>query len=204
MPWLPVSQDLATINVAQQKLDSSSMLAMTKQMLHVREQSSSLHAGTYQSFQCDAKVFCYFRRGFDGTFVVVINLGKRAAKIDATGANASVTSGLVYVDSQAQIFSISTALPQVQLKQLLVKPEQSLVIKVAQGDEQIPVLTPAAVTAIVVVIVLLIGVTVGVGIMLLLRSRKRNVGETYQEMESGNSGITDSAGSGGAVDVDEL
>ena len=193
VPWLPVSQDLVNINVAQQKLDSGSMLAMTKQMLHVREQSPSLHAGTYQSFECDPKVFCFFRRGADGTFVVVINLGKTAATIDATGANASITSGMVYVDSQAKSFNVAATLPQVQLKQLNLKSEQSLVIKVTQGGKQNPVLTPGAVAAIAVVTVLLVGAAVGIGIMLLLRLRKRNVGETYREMDPSSTG---SAGSG--------
>ena len=61
-PWLPVSADFATRNVAQQAQDSTSMLSLYRRLLWYRKQQPALTGGRYRPIDVEAdNCFVYVR-----------------------------------------------------------------------------------------------------------------------------------------------
>jgi alpha-glucosidase len=79
-PWLPLGDPVA--DVASQRDDPSSILALTRDLIALRRATSDLHAGAYASLPASAGVWM-FRRGERTT--VALNLSDDAAAVDAEG-----------------------------------------------------------------------------------------------------------------------
>ena len=60
-PWLPISDDYKTVNVASQKAQPNSMLNLTQQLLKLRRASKDLTMGDYREHPTQEAVFAYFR-----------------------------------------------------------------------------------------------------------------------------------------------
>jgi alpha-glucosidase len=72
-PWLPVSPDYATRNVAAQAKDPFSILNLYRKLLQVRRQSAALFGGSYHSLDAGPDCFAYLRQAGDERFLVVLN-----------------------------------------------------------------------------------------------------------------------------------
>jgi alpha-glucosidase len=77
-PWLRLDKTFNRVNVALQKGDSYSVLALYKRLMDLRQQEPSLMYGSYRPVQADAQAIAYRREaaGHD-TFLVLLNLGHR-------------------------------------------------------------------------------------------------------------------------------
>ena len=70
------------MNVAAQRDDPGSMLRLHRRLLALRHDSPALSAGVYEPVQADGDVLAYLRTGDDGRWLVVLNLGPGAGRLD--------------------------------------------------------------------------------------------------------------------------
>ena len=74
-PWLPVGDDLATANVAQQSDDPRSLLALYRRLIELRTHEPVLVTGAYEPVSREPPLLVYRRRGDGRTLLVVLNFG---------------------------------------------------------------------------------------------------------------------------------
>ena len=79
-PWLPLGDP--AVNVAAQRDDPGSMLTLHRRLLALRHDSPALSAGAYEPVQADGDVLAYLRTGDDGRWLVALNLGPGAGRLD--------------------------------------------------------------------------------------------------------------------------
>jgi alpha-glucosidase len=70
------------VNVAVQRDDPGSMLALHRRLLALRHDSPALPAGAYEPVRADGDVLAYLRTGDDGRWLVALNLGPGAGRLD--------------------------------------------------------------------------------------------------------------------------
>jgi alpha-glucosidase len=58
------------------------MLAVHRRLLALRHRSPALSAGAYEPVQADGDVLAYLRIGDDGRWLVALNLGPAAGRLD--------------------------------------------------------------------------------------------------------------------------
>ncbi|WP_296722250.1 alpha-amylase family glycosyl hydrolase [Erythrobacter sp.] len=78
-PWLPVTDDHQTRNVAHQQGDAGSMLALHRTLLSLRKQREDLRRGDYRALDLGGPLVAYLR---GDTTAVVLNLSSDRAKLD--------------------------------------------------------------------------------------------------------------------------
>jgi alpha-glucosidase len=73
-PWLPIGRDAATVNVAAQRDDPASMLALYRRLIRYRTGSAALRGGDYRSLP-DAPdgCFAYLRAAGEERLLVALN-----------------------------------------------------------------------------------------------------------------------------------
>ncbi len=85
--WLPVADDYPTRNVAAQSDDPASMLNFYRALTALRQSEPALTAGDYRSLDAGAAdVFAYLRRHGETRFLVVLNFGGVARRLDLSAA----------------------------------------------------------------------------------------------------------------------
>ncbi len=81
--WLPIADDFATRNVASQSSDPVSTLTYFRTLTSLRQSEHALTIGAYQSVESGAsEVFAYLRSHRDTRFLVVLNFGSSAHRLD--------------------------------------------------------------------------------------------------------------------------
>jgi alpha-glucosidase len=78
-PWLPLSDDWRRRNVAAQRDDPGSLLALYRRLLALRGQEPALSVGAYLPIDAPGDLLAYVRRHGRRNFLVVLNLGAEAA-----------------------------------------------------------------------------------------------------------------------------
>lgn len=73
--WLPVAQNYQQINVAQQRQEPDSMLAFTRQLISLRQNSRPLLGGRYRALEAGEDLIAFARETDEERLVVVLNLG---------------------------------------------------------------------------------------------------------------------------------
>ena len=73
LPWLPITHDYKSINVAVQKRDYRSFLWLTRALLHLRRQQPVLQLGDYLSLYSPSQLFCYRRFSETSDLIVALN-----------------------------------------------------------------------------------------------------------------------------------
>jgi len=96
-PWLPVADDYAAVNVAAEREDADSMLALVRRLIELRRSSPALTVGTQQTLDTGEgheDVIAYVRESGDERVLVVLNVGPDTTRqtLDLSAA-ASSTSG---------------------------------------------------------------------------------------------------------------
>jgi alpha-glucosidase len=79
-PWLPLSAELATQNVAAQIEDPTSLLSLYKRLIELRRAEPALSVGDYTPLGADENTIAYLRTAAGRRFLIVLNF---------TGANGS-------------------------------------------------------------------------------------------------------------------
>jgi alpha-glucosidase len=94
-PWLPLAADYPLRNVATQRDDPHSMLALTRRLLELRRASAALSVGAYRAVEAgDRHVFAYLRSHGEERVLVVLNFGAAALTLDlsAVAARGSIAA----------------------------------------------------------------------------------------------------------------
>src|SRR4029450_170645 len=79
-PWLPLGD--RAVNVAAQRDDPGSMLTLHRRLLRLRRGAPAPAVGGYEPVQADGDVLAYLRTGDDGRWLVALNLGPGAVRLD--------------------------------------------------------------------------------------------------------------------------
>jgi alpha-glucosidase len=83
-PWLPVAADFRSRNVAAQRGDPASMLALYEALLRLRRGDAALEVGGLRMLQADGDVLAYLRLSPEGTprFLVALNFGPSPQRLE--------------------------------------------------------------------------------------------------------------------------
>jgi alpha-glucosidase len=85
-PWLPVSADFATRNVAQQSQDATSPLSLYRRLLWYRKQRPALYGGHYRPIDVEAdNCFVYVRETDEARCLIVLNFAAEARQVAIHG-----------------------------------------------------------------------------------------------------------------------
>jgi len=118
-PWLRVSPDYETRNVAAQRADPRSMLTLQKKLIALRQAEPSLQIGNFQILETKGDVLAYVR---NKTFLMALNLRSRPQRLSLPRDGAVV---------------LSTHLDRTQERvgnMLDLRPDEGLIVRLAHGD----------------------------------------------------------------------
>ena len=80
-PWLPVASNYAQANVALQKSDPTSILALYRNLIALRRGSPALTRGSYRAVPLGQNVLAYERLGGDERLLVVLNFDSEPKEV---------------------------------------------------------------------------------------------------------------------------
>lgn len=94
-PWLPISNDYQTRNVAVQSQDPTSIYNFYRRMIWYRNQSSALSIGDYRSLESPDGTFVYLRHHGDQTLLVALNFSDDPQTVEVSRTGEVVISTLM-------------------------------------------------------------------------------------------------------------
>lgn len=103
-PWLPIGADYREVNVAAQRDDPKSMLALCSRLIALRRGEPALEVGRFEPMKTDSDVLAYIRRSRkdESDFLVALNLGPRRHVVplpaSARGGTVSLSTHLDRLD----------------------------------------------------------------------------------------------------------
>jgi alpha-glucosidase len=83
-PWLPLAGDSVTKNVASQRGEQRSMLALYRSLIDLRRAEPALHVGSYAPIAATGDLLAYIREGGGRRLLVALNLGGQPATLAAS------------------------------------------------------------------------------------------------------------------------
>ena len=84
-PWLPLARDHGSTNVAAERADSTSMLALHQRLLTLRRAEPALTVGSYAPAEAEGDILAYTRAESGRRFLIVLNLGHRSRTFASNG-----------------------------------------------------------------------------------------------------------------------
>ena len=118
-PWLPVAADYPTVNVAKERQDRQSMLALYCQLIALRRGRPALHRGSYRCLSSDEDLLV-FQRAYDGERVnIVLNLSSIPRNLPG-----SVTRGRILLSTHLDASSGTPA------GKGMLRPDEGLVVAI--------------------------------------------------------------------------
>jgi len=103
-PWLPVSADYATRNVAAQSADPTSMLNLYRRLLWYRRESPALYGGGYQSLDTgDDDCFVYLRAAGDERRLIALNFASDHRRVSVPGEDAGRVVISTHLDREERV-----------------------------------------------------------------------------------------------------
>ncbi len=118
-PWLPVSADTTTRNVAAQAADPTSMLSLYRRLLRVRRQTSALVEGAYQSVATDADCFVYLRTAGADRRLIALNFADAVRRLSLLEGQAGRVVVSTYLDRE----------DAVSLADLVLRPHEGVIVE---------------------------------------------------------------------------
>jgi len=99
-PWLPVSGDHQTRNVAAQSADPTSILNLYRRLLQYRRSSPALQGGGYQALDVDDDCFVYLRQAGAERRLIALNFVGETRHISIPGEKRSQIVISTYLDRE--------------------------------------------------------------------------------------------------------
>ncbi len=118
-PWLPVSEDYSTRNVAAQSTQPQSILSFYRKLSWMRRGSPALLGGSYHPLDVTEDTFAYLREVDGERKLVVLNFAAEAARVSVPG----VDSGQILLSTH-----MDRAGEKVNLAQLDLRPHEGVVL----------------------------------------------------------------------------
>src|SRR5262249_9635965 len=82
-PWLPIAGDVATVNVAAERDDPTSMLSLYRRLIALRRSEPIFEIGSYRGIPAEGDLLAYLREHRGRRFLVSLNLGAAPATLAA-------------------------------------------------------------------------------------------------------------------------
>ena len=82
VPWLPVGGDFASVNVAAQREDASSMLSLHRALIQLRWRHPALRIGSYREVARSASMLAYVREHEQRAILVVLNFSATSLAVN--------------------------------------------------------------------------------------------------------------------------
>lgn len=103
-PWLPVSTDFATRNVAQQSQDPTSLLSLYRRLLWYRHQQLALYGGRYRPIDVDAdNCFVYVREADDARCLIALNFAAESRQVTIHGEDNGTIVLSTHLDREERV-----------------------------------------------------------------------------------------------------
>lgn len=119
-PWLPLADDYREVNVAVQRTDPHSMLALFRRLIELRRNHRALQIGGQRSLDAgSATVFAFVRELDAQRVLVVLNFGQAEQRLDLAAAG---TTGTLLCSTQ-----LDRSGP-IELAQIALRPDEGLTI----------------------------------------------------------------------------
>jgi alpha-glucosidase len=90
-PWLPPAANYRQVNVAAQRQDPESMLALYSRLIALRRSAPTLQLGRFQGLQTETDVLSYLR---GDEYLVALNLGSQPRRIRSMEGNLLISTHL--------------------------------------------------------------------------------------------------------------
>jgi alpha-glucosidase len=112
------------VNVAAQREDARSMLALYQSIIALRRREPALEVGRYQPLPAEGDVLAYIRvaRRNEPSFLVALNLGSRPQRL------AAARDGTVVLSTHLDRANERAA------RVLELRPDEGLIVRLAYGD----------------------------------------------------------------------
>jgi alpha-glucosidase len=81
-PWLPLADDYEHVNVAVERDDPYSMLALYQRLIALRRTSRALEIGSYTPVPAGGDLLAYIRAAGAQRFLIALNLGSQEQTLD--------------------------------------------------------------------------------------------------------------------------
>ncbi|MGV8026338.1 MAG: alpha-amylase family glycosyl hydrolase [Anaerolineaceae bacterium] len=126
-PWLPLSKNFQNKNVQVEANDPTSMLALYRNLIHLRKQSPILQSGSYLPVEVEAPdCFVFERRQAGEHYLVALNISEKATRVHLPdfskgkillstyldGSNHDVTDDLELRENEGVIIKMETNMAQ--------------------------------------------------------------------------------------------
>ncbi len=102
-PWLPISPDYETRNVAVQTAVSTSILNLYRQLLWLRRSSAALSVGDYRPVDGSAQCFIYWRTAGDEQRLIALNFSPEAQEVNVPQLENGRILLSTYLDHQGAV-----------------------------------------------------------------------------------------------------
>ena len=102
-PWLPLAEDSTSVNVAAQRQDPQSMLALHRQLIQLRRATPALSIGTYRRAYTDDGVLVYVREAQAQRVFVALNLSSRPRGLGWSSETGNRIVLSTYLDRQEDV-----------------------------------------------------------------------------------------------------
>ncbi|MCL5274976.1 MAG: alpha-amylase family glycosyl hydrolase, partial [Chloroflexi bacterium] len=119
-PWLPVSPDYASRNVAVESADPASFLSFYRKLFWYRRNSPALHSGRYAPVNADPDCFVYWRAEGSERRLVALNFVNEPRTVAAPGAAKGRVALSTHMDRAGEV----------DLPALALRPFEGVIVEV--------------------------------------------------------------------------
>jgi alpha-glucosidase len=123
-PWLPIPATAATVNVADQLTDPSSLLNFCRQLIQLRRDTAVLRAGEYQPCAPDPYVYAYHRHDPTDDVLIAANF---------SDSDRRYSDPRLPARGQRLLSTAVAGGDEVELRPLHLRPLEATVIRLASG-----------------------------------------------------------------------
>jgi alpha-glucosidase len=81
-PWLPLADDYQSANVAAERDDPRSMLALHQRLIALRRATPALEIGSYAPVPAEGELLAYIRAAGSQRLLIALNLGSQEQTLD--------------------------------------------------------------------------------------------------------------------------
>jgi alpha-glucosidase len=89
-PWLPLADDYQRFNVAAERDDTRSMLALYQRLIALRRNTPALEIGSYAPLPADGDLLAYIRAAGRKRLLIALNLGPQEQTLDLSALHGRV------------------------------------------------------------------------------------------------------------------
>jgi alpha-glucosidase len=125
-PWLPIAADASKVNVAAQREDPKSMLALYRRLIQLRRSEPALSIGDYDLIEDECDLIMYRRKHGGNVFFIALNLGDQRLECRPPGLGEGIIRLSTHLDRDGEKVSGRVAL----------RADEGVVISLS--DERVP------------------------------------------------------------------